>query len=89
MVGKGVKLKDIIFHIVHHRQYFSSFSSLINSLTILDQNLKICTVVYTCRFQWQNVQHHTCIKKFVSLFQFQYPQAIHYSREEFCVYGNK
>ena len=43
MVGKGVKLKDVIFHIVH--LLLLLLLNTRNSITILGQNLKFCTVV--------------------------------------------
>ena len=44
MVGKGVKLDDVIFHIVHHLLLLLRLDTR-NSITILGLNLKFCTVV--------------------------------------------
>ena len=45
MVGKGVKLQDVIFHIVHLHLLLLLWLDSRNSLTILAHNLEFCTVV--------------------------------------------
>ena len=44
MVGKGVKLDDVIFHIVHLLLLLLSLDTR-NSITIQGQSLNFCTVV--------------------------------------------